>query len=105
MLTLYLPEGKGELIVETAVFYNAIRAAVRTFSPKEEIILKDPAKFDISLLQRDVKRITAQVNPKQNHVFLAFIFEVSSSICSHCVHCFHVPHIYDRTKSLKCIIS
>ena len=49
------------MIIETAVFYNPIRAAIRTFSPKEEIILKEPTKFDISLLQRDVKRITAQV--------------------------------------------
>ncbi|KAL5271451.1 hypothetical protein ACHWQZ_G001920 [Mnemiopsis leidyi] len=58
--------GKGELIIETAFFYNPIRAAVRTFSPKEEIILKDPAKFDISLLQRDVKRITAQLEMIQD---------------------------------------
>ncbi|XP_063688692.1 multiple C2 and transmembrane domain-containing protein 1-like isoform X2 [Bolinopsis microptera] len=58
--------GKGELIIETAVFYNPIRAAVRTFSPKEEKIMKDPTKFDISLLQRDVKRITAQLEMVQD---------------------------------------
>ena len=46
------------------MFYNPIRAAIRTFTPKEEIILKEPAKFDVALLQRDVKRITAQVNYK-----------------------------------------
>ena len=59
MLIFYT--GKGELIVETTVFYNPIRAAVRTFTPKEEIIMKEQDKFEISLLQRDVKRITAQV--------------------------------------------
>ena len=52
---------------------------MRTFSPKEEIILKDPAKFDISLLQRDVKRITAQVLTIQTYLFVALIFQCSSS--------------------------
>jgi len=58
--------GKGEIIVETTVFYNPIRAAVRTFTPKEEVIMKEATKFDISLLQRDVKRITAQVEMLQD---------------------------------------
>ena len=53
--------GKGELVIETAAFHNPIRATLRTFSPKEEVILKEPAKFNTALLQRDVKRITAQV--------------------------------------------
>ena len=53
--------GKGELSVELAVFYNPLRAAVRTFKPKEEIIIKESTKFDVALLQRDVKRITTQV--------------------------------------------
>ena len=52
---------------------------MRTFSPKEEIILKDPAKFDISLLQRDVKRITAQVLTIQTYLFVALIFQFTSS--------------------------
>ena len=53
-------------MIEAHCFYNPIRAAIRTFAPKEEIIMKDPPKFEVSLLQRDVKRITAQVEMVQD---------------------------------------
>ncbi|TNN58752.1 Multiple C2 and transmembrane domain-containing protein 2 [Liparis tanakae] len=49
---------KGSVTLEMEVFFNAVRAGLRTFNPKEKRIMEDNPKFSKKVLGRNVLRIT-----------------------------------------------
>ncbi|XP_066540713.1 multiple C2 and transmembrane domain-containing protein 2 isoform X2 [Hoplias malabaricus] len=48
---------KGSITLEMSVFYNPVRAAVRTFTPKEKKFVEDNPKFNKKLLARNIYRV------------------------------------------------
>ncbi|XP_046720693.1 multiple C2 and transmembrane domain-containing protein 2 isoform X1 [Silurus meridionalis] len=48
---------KGSITLEMNVFYNPVRAAIRTFHPKETKLEEDNAKFNKKLLARNIYRV------------------------------------------------
>ncbi|XP_065672715.1 multiple C2 and transmembrane domain-containing protein 1 isoform X2 [Hydra vulgaris] len=49
---------KGNLIMTATIFYNSIRASLRTFTPKEIKVTGEAPKFRRQLLQENVNRVT-----------------------------------------------
>nr|XP_047139595.1 multiple C2 and transmembrane domain-containing protein 2 isoform X3 [Hydra vulgaris] len=49
---------KGNLIMTATIFYNSIRASLRTFTPKEVKVTGEAPKFRRQLLQENVNRVT-----------------------------------------------
>ncbi|EDV21046.1 uncharacterized protein TRIADDRAFT_60419 [Trichoplax adhaerens] len=50
-------KAKGQIEIEMTVVYNPIRAALRTFKPREEYFLEEEIKFKRQLLVRNLKRV------------------------------------------------
>ncbi|XP_067937868.1 multiple C2 and transmembrane domain-containing protein 1-like [Watersipora subatra] len=50
---------KGEVLLELDLVFNHVKAAIRTFNPREERMLQDEPKFKISLFKRNVNRVRA----------------------------------------------
>ncbi|KAF6037771.1 MCTP2 [Bugula neritina] len=48
---------KGEVLLELDMVFNHVKAAFRTFNPREEPVLQEEPKFKISLFKRNVTRV------------------------------------------------
>ncbi|XP_060797029.1 multiple C2 and transmembrane domain-containing protein 2 isoform X2 [Neoarius graeffei] len=48
---------KGSILLELEVFFNPIKASIRTFNPKERKFLEDNSKFSKKILARNVLRV------------------------------------------------
>ncbi|XP_036417637.1 multiple C2 and transmembrane domain-containing protein 2 [Colossoma macropomum] len=48
---------KGSITLEMSIFYNPVRAAIRTFKPKEKKFVEDSPKFNKKLLARNIYRV------------------------------------------------
>ncbi|KAI4889043.1 hypothetical protein NFI96_023802 [Prochilodus magdalenae] len=48
---------KGSITLEMSTFYNPVKAAVRTFKPKEKKFVEDNPKFNKKLLARNIYRV------------------------------------------------
>lgn len=52
---------KGCILLEMDVIYNDVKAAIRTVNPKEVKYMEQEPKFKISILQKNLSRVTAMV--------------------------------------------
>uniref|UniRef100_A0AAR2LIV9 C2 domain-containing protein n=1 Tax=Pygocentrus nattereri TaxID=42514 RepID=A0AAR2LIV9_PYGNA len=48
---------KGSITLEMSIFYNPVRAAIRTFKPKVKKFVEDSPKFNKKLLARNIYRV------------------------------------------------
>ncbi|XP_072038092.1 multiple C2 and transmembrane domain-containing protein 1-like [Amphiura filiformis] len=53
---------KGAILLEMEVIWNNVRAAVRTFNPREQKYMDQEQKFKISVLQYNLTRVTGLVS-------------------------------------------
>ncbi|XP_052794647.1 multiple C2 and transmembrane domain-containing protein 1-like isoform X2 [Mya arenaria] len=53
---------KGSILLELDFIYNHIKAAVRTVNPKEEKYMQPEPKFKISVMKRNIDRVTSIIS-------------------------------------------
>lgn len=53
-----LGRSKGAILLEMDFIYNPVKAAIRTVNPREEKYMQPDPKFKISLMKRNINRVT-----------------------------------------------
>ncbi|KAK7479696.1 hypothetical protein BaRGS_00029072, partial [Batillaria attramentaria] len=53
---------KGAILLEMELFYNNVKAAVRTVNPREEKFMEEEPKFKIHLMKRNIDRVSQLVS-------------------------------------------